>query len=680
MKKDRTQLILEIAADQRNKTFKLYKDYKTIGEQIKQNWFKSSDAVREVGQGANKRYEFCMSIGNSRSGLLTQSYGIFLLSTLMDRFDVYFSDSEKEKYRRTLVALMDYYDGNGLDVSPYATPEINKELFGGANGEAFIESLTWLLSCLLVARRLHKSEKVKLSEEMERRITRYTGELLNKLLDNVIRSDGELGYIPPEKSGGKQIEYIGWGPVTGSIEPSLYFTCSVCDTFGDLEDTVLGNTELNIERDDEFINNIKTIFKADVIDQFKTVCAKVGAYVYKKYEDLLGNEFFYANSTVATTDQIAYSLQSPVLLNQLYVVMCAIYTNYHNTFKNNDDPDDDSWKESEEWKKFSNKIKNAVDKVYKEYRNLQDNKKESIVNREYVTFTEKHRDPNAKFCTYLSEERINVSVLEALIIKTRALIVTYVTQYPEREISDILDVILSGMKMIDDQPKWTWSELGYNLQQTERSISAIRDFYDYYDNYESAYAKVNAEKKDLEEWLEKQHKNERDNLVSDYETKLKAAEKRRKEQLERQEAQYKHDLQEIEEANKVEKAIRDLFAASLKNMLADVLAGMFDNITAYNNTFAADGEELPLSEQEHRLKNAIEHFVRSYFRKSLEDAHIETEKYSVEKLEKTLSMDFQDFVKWYAVFAAGDPDSLQYQYKKHFSSVFDLIKAGKHND
>jgi len=423
----------ELVIGDRNSTFTLYRDYADVGAEMKQDFFESEYTLKKDAS----RYIFKISKANEQEGILGLSYGTFLLSVLMDRFnqEASFSLEEKEKLENSIIELLRYVDTNGFDLSPFGRQEDNRMLFGwGENKQSFIESLTWALSSFLYARRLSKDGILDNLNKYIGDITRMIAKCLGILLDNVICANGEIGY----KEGRE--DYVGWGPVTGCTESSLYFTHSVCETFGDIEDTMLGNKELGIDRDVAYIEEIVAEYekiegtkkiKGNVVELFEKVCKNVGKNLYQKYESSLGKKFFYVDgSEVASVDQIAYSLQSPVLLNQIYVVLSLIYVNFHKDMKE---------KGEDIFKDFGAMLKNAVDMVYETYVSLENKGKSSIVNREYATFTEKH--PDNRFRQYFSSERINVAILETLIIKAKAMIVTYVTKYPEREIGEVLNIL-----------------------------------------------------------------------------------------------------------------------------------------------------------------------------------------------------------------------------------------------
>lgn len=185
---------------------------------------------------------------------------------------------------------------------------------------------------------------------------------MDTLVKNVIHEDNRtLGYESNYHG------YLGWGPVTECTESSLYFSHSVCESFGDLEDTALGNVELEIERDEEFIAGINEAVGYDVVGQFTSVCADVGKNMFNKFKALLGKTFFLSDGSEVKPDQIGYSIQSRALLNQVYVVLSAIYTNYYKGLSEDD------------FKQFSLISKSAVDLVYETYVSLKKKGKNSIV-------------------------------------------------------------------------------------------------------------------------------------------------------------------------------------------------------------------------------------------------------------------------------------------------------------
>ncbi len=587
--------VKSLVAGNAGSTFTLYRDYSVVGKEMKESFLKSKTALGK----STDRFVFKLSDSNEKEGVLGLSYGTFLLSTLLDRFDLdaAFSLDEKKKLHNSIIALLHYVKENGFDVSPFSKEETNKEFFGNGKN-SFIESLTWSMSCFLYARRMNKNKLLDFEQSELDDMTEMIAKGLILLVDNVIRMDGELGYAENCDN------YLGWGPVTGCTETSLYFTHSVCETFGDIEDTMLGNAELGINKDWEFIAKINEACsklpskqrksggrQIDIVDQFQQICLSVGTNVFKKYQNSLGKKFFYADgSEVQHNEQISYSLQSPVLLNHIYVVLTAIYVNYHNKVREEEG--------EEAFKELGAILKNAVDMVHETYTDLRRKGKENIVNREYATFTESH--PNKRIAQKLGSERINVAVLEALIIKARAMIVTYVSKYPEKEIGDVLTIVEETCA----KEEWLWSNVGYDLQQTERSISAIREFYDYYENYQKACAEKNSD--DLQA------------LKDDYESKyqalnegLRKAQANYEEQLrlmeDRYKAQTETQVQEIKQQYKLEGVVRDIVVETVKASFVDLLTATLDKIAQDNKT-AKD----TLNENEKRVKTSIANFVTSF--------------------------------------------------------------------
>ncbi len=582
----------ELVASRENPIFTLYRDVNSVGNEMKNDFFESKYTFRKDPS----RFVFRMSETNDKEGVLGLSYGTFLLSTLMDRFDIEskFQLDEKKKLENSIIELLKYVEEHGFDVSPFGRSTVNSELFGWEKGQqSFIESLTWSMSSFLYAKRLHDKGMLQLDEYLDD-ITRWIAKCLAILLNSVICENGEVGY----KEG--RTDYIGWGPISGCTETSLYFTHSVCETFGDIEDTMLGNYELGIEKNVELISQVNEEFaklperskiKGDVVEIFQNVCLCVGKNLYNKYKDSLGKRFFYADgSEVTSTDQIAYAMQSPVLLNQLYVVLSMVYVNYHKEVE---------LEGEEAYKDFGAILKSAVDMVYETYVSLHRKGKANIVNREYTTFSEKH--PNKKYGQLLANERINVAILETLIIKARAMIVTYVTKYPEKEMEEILNILDETRSQ---EGGWLWSNIGYDLQHTERSISAIREFYDYYEGFQ----KIAAEKQS----------DELVNLKSVYEEKyrgqeesLAAAKKNYEEQLKAIQEKYENDLQakvsEVKQSYKLEAVVREIVEEQIKESFVELLVGTLGRIAEDNET-AKD----TLNDKDKLVKDTIGKLVLSY--------------------------------------------------------------------
>ena len=127
--KDKRSLLVD---ETQKALFRMYKAYRVVGSEIKEDFFGLKD-VMHIKDG---RYVFHMSSQKTDEGLLSQAYGLFLMASITDRFDVRYSAEELKYFKNSIMALVDYADRNGFDVSPFSTPERNRELFG--KNDAFI--------------------------------------------------------------------------------------------------------------------------------------------------------------------------------------------------------------------------------------------------------------------------------------------------------------------------------------------------------------------------------------------------------------------------------------------------------------------------------------------------------------------------------------------------------------
>lgn len=580
---------------QENSAIKLYRNFEIVGKEMKNDFFASKNTMK----AGKDRFQFKMSADNEEEGILGLSYGTFLVSSLLDRYGINddFTEKEKERLKKSVLKLLDYADERGFDISPYGNDNLNREFFG-VDKDSFIESLTWTMSCFLYARRMHFNGLINFANCMQE-LAMNVARCLHILLANVIHLDGSVGY----KEG--KNDYIGWGPVTGCTEYSLYFTHSVCETFGDIEDTIIGNEAISFYGDTEFRMMVNDAYKkmyqngkksdltkiTDVIDYFSTVCKNVGKNLYEKYKDKLGKKFFYANGAeVTSTEQIAYSIQSPVLLNQLYVVLSIVYVNYYKELEAQD---------KKAYDEFCSTLKKSVDMVYETYEELKEKGRESIVNREYTTFSEAHR--NKEIGQKLSSVRINVAILETLIIKAKTMVVTYVTQYPEKEIGKLLNILDENAS---ENSRWLWSKNGYDLQFTERSISAIREFYDYYEEYQKVYAEISAKENNREAVLLEQINSLKESLKtvkSNHEVQIKELRSKHEEKLVEQ-------AEEIRNGYKLESVVREIVAEQVRESLTDTMVESINNIAESNKK---NGKTV-LSENNQKVKDAVENMMKSY--------------------------------------------------------------------
>ncbi len=581
--------------EEEKSVFNLYKQVRDIGKEIKDDLL--SDKALILDDRETKGYKFTMNKEATRSGILDKAYGIFLLTTLLDvnGFDVDFTKAEKQKLSKSIVALLDYVKTYGYDATPYAKVEDNRAIFTNS-GVSFIESLTWCFSCFLFAHKLQKREKGDFDfGESKADIDKTIVDALKILIDNVIRADGELGWTDDNYKG-----YLGWGAVTGCTEVSLYFTNSVCETYGDLEDTIIGNEEQKIEKDVEYINKINHLAGYDIVERFEKICKIVGENTYKKYGEMLGSDFFYEDGSIASKGQIEYSAQSPVLLNQLYAIMVPIFTNYHVVLGKQD---------SKAFELMQIKFKDGVDLVYKEYNELRNKDKEGIVNRDPVSFYGVIKDK--KYASIMSNERINTAVLEALIVRARAMIVSYVTKYPEKELGTIVTIIEQNRP---NDEKWIWG----NLQETERSVSALKEFFDYYNKYEKDYAMSRINEEERNKIKEAEINQQKEKLKADHDANTKQLKKKHETEIN----ELKRKIDElnaiIDNGSPIEREIQRSINECVEEKLDTVFIDRINKICSKNMD-----DSIELTEQEMLFKRSIDMYVQSYLAGAL--AHSKNE-------------------------------------------------------
>jgi hypothetical protein len=295
-----------------------------------------------------------------------------------------------------------------------------------------------------------------------------------------------------------------------------------------------------------------------------------------KKDDKLENNFVYDdfNLTVATPDAILSGGQTNALFAGLLVIGIIINSAYDLVVLRNDN-DDDSQKKYDDMQETMllhvQRTQRFYDKLEEEGRGYG---VESLILRFSMIIT----DPDdvddvgqltdRELADKLRKNSIRVSSLTPMLLKTNNLISQYVVQYPQKQMGESLVRIAKRRfydrkKAVDNENDgyfWYWESDNYHATSNYYYVSAIFDFYTYYETYEKAYVE--------------RYENVRETLVRD----LDFADDVQKhyQKIEDQKKELNAELKD--KTNEIEKARKDYEALELKSKLGNDIVNNINQI------------------------------------------------------------------------------------------------------
>ena len=355
---------------------------------------------------------------------------------------------------------------------------------------------------------------------------------INMLNDSALKVNGDEGadyYLkgdsePLYDANGKNMLYRGWTFTRipddrhDKTETSLYFTYLACDAYlafyeafervirltrrmrdnmkkakndptrdvpfnDDIETADPEKYEIDLARLDEQnlrnFNFVRRIFHT--FSKFNKVVIDAGHYVDTKFAPIdTTKDFFSYNFNLVTAQSIEESSSNDAMFNVLYSINILMAAGVDLDYK-------DRGKELE----FYDALQYSVPNVQRLYKKLARVGKEYIVEQYILKFNENMPGDNAEsplsvaYQAKLLRKRFIVAAnLMPLIIKTYNILSKFLTPYPQYEMRMYKDYILQN-KMQDE---WLWDRDGYHLINNFNYVFALRNFYDYYEEYERPYA------------------------------------------------------------------------------------------------------------------------------------------------------------------------------------------------
>jgi len=238
--------------------------------------------------------------------------------------------------------------------------------------------------------------------------------------------------------------------------------------------------------------------KTGQLSKLKNHLEVVSKEIWENIEDKKFEEtFFYEDikATTATEEAIENGGQTNALFTGLLQIGIILNCGYDLKILEKHGKKEEGVKE---YQKMQDAMLLHVQKAQRFFDYLEDNDKSFGADSLVLRFTEKINEDNNKemgvdrnLAERLRKYYIRVCSLTPMLLKTNHLLSKYVVQYPQKQMGESLDRI--DQKRFIDKSKgkkdyrWLWETDAYHAISNYYYVSAIFDFYEYYDVYERYY-------------------------------------------------------------------------------------------------------------------------------------------------------------------------------------------------
>ena len=531
---DLSPSLKEVTVDKNDWVYQ-YRDKKELAGEMYSAFIKYNK--KKAKKEANK---FIFSDDLPEDGILSLTQAFQTIATMIS--DLSLDDKKSQAQIPVLVdeILRKTIDENGnyvFDASPYLT---DSSFFCDPE-HAYIDTMTWVMSSLLSAIRLHQSGLVALSDDQLEKIYRVFNHCMEYLTDSFIEND-------PSKTTSNLL--FGWNFTKGCTQPSLYFTFAVTEVFLDffstfenvikradevllcnlIDESFSGfemNEELKIEilqkkaqvkeaskvllsdveyqKEENFffrLNNGNSVYAGNsYYSKLETQCKKVADHIWstvKNFEGGLNENFFTADLTsVVDESSFEKSISNDAVFNSLFIINILMNSGLDedledkvNYFTANGS--DAYGTALDEYDEIRDAIRFAYDNAYLAYTRLVKKGKEYKINEYSLSFDEKFPAKLTEAVKELRKAHIRVFSLMPLLVKAKTTMSEFVIKYPQYDMQIYLENILE-YRLIDEEDDesrlWIWEKDGYSSSSNYYFSSALADFYKYYEKYEETSTK-----------------------------------------------------------------------------------------------------------------------------------------------------------------------------------------------
>ena len=603
-----------------------YWDQSILGEAIYEDFINYNKASNN---GTEDRFIF--SDDFSEVGILSQLEGFQFIAMLVESFGLdpqKYGDKIKKLLRQILDEVTDEKGNLHLDASPYLKG--SKQFDDGSH---YLDTMTWFMSMVCSVIRLDKKDNgFSIEKDLEDKMVKLFVQCMEYLTSNFIDGQGD----------NSKFSY-GWN-FTGSPDikhPSLYFTFAVSEVLIDIfktfeatirgyetkyvqkeidrvfadrddvdEETIIAKKQQIEEKNDEFINGVplqereaeknwflrlnngKKAFAEEnepktLYQLLEAECKDAANNLWALVKDKLTEEFFAPNviSTVSG-ETIEQSITSDALFNNIFIINILMNAGLDedeedkiNYFTIN--PSDEYDAALESYDDMRDAMRLGYERVYRMYTKMKKLKKEYKINDYTLSFTEDFEGDSILRAQELRRAHIRVFSLMPLLVKTKTTMSDFVIKYPQFDMQIYLETILDNrLDGADGKKQWIWEQDGYSTSSNYYFLSALNDFYGYYNEYELKYS-VNAydndqAKKDIKKEHEKQLELPPEGKIYLLREELKDA-KAANDALQEENNKLAAENQEHKD-NLLYKALNQFIEKAVQERITGMISGLFTNM------------------------------------------------------------------------------------------------------
>lgn len=392
----------------------------------------------------------------SDKGLINHCAGLIsiLLTQSANTKEKILTDEDNDIINKELVYILDTIKETGYNCTPLTSNEKlqNNLKLNKITDFVFTESLSWVISLMILCYYLNKENLIEINEEVKDKVSKTLRDAL-EIACNIAIENG------------------GWGIANGCTSPDLYFSNSITEAFADFADYILGESEKEIGIGADYA--MKEFIGQELIDRINEKRKITSRWLIGNYLEELEKGLGYKNDNFLN------------LYNSYYIINMLILNNADSSFK-------------EEGRKIYKAIEMGIyySRIYfqkaKDTEGWWADEDKSTLAIEFPNYKDISSNTLKKAFNIRPED----PNLVPMSLRSNVLYSFYISNGSDKKIDNLFEVILS-----DKNEKYEiWDRYGYNIFITEKSIEALIDYYDYLCKYEQD----NSKEEKLTEVIQKQ--------------------------------------------------------------------------------------------------------------------------------------------------------------------------------